>query len=295
MEQFIIYDNNSSAPLLDVLWPYVEAGVVEYSYFKGWHTRAKPGFAETPQYWAYEDCGARWACLGPLGSSWPLGSLAAQMARGITHGASDAHHFSAPCSLLPPRRYQSRHQWLAYLDVDEFLVLRPEPAAAAAEAGTTQQRPLQVPSLPAFLRQFEAYSGVVVNWRMFGSSGHVRRPQQPVTEAYTRAYPWHHPEQRHVKPIARSGRASISAANPHLLQLLPDPAGSQPVVDVLGRMVSSALTEKAAPRDARLVLHHYAVKSREDFQKKVQRRSPDGHGKGGWGRGHHVPCVCCAG
>jgi hypothetical protein len=205
--------------------------------------------------------------------------------RGASGGGAHRRPHDDLCPLLtaaPPCRYKGRHEWLAYLDVDEFLVLRPQPAAAAANASARQQ-PLQVPSLPAYLRQFDAYSGVAVNWRMFGSSGHVARPQQPVTEAYTLAYAWHDPEQRHVKPIARSGRATISAINPHLLQPLADPAGgAQPaVVDVQGRAVSSALTDAAAGVDAALVLHHYAVKSREDFRRKVRRRSPDGHGKGG--------------
>jgi hypothetical protein len=66
IQQFYIYDNNSSRPLLELLWPYVEAGVVEYSYFKGWHTRQGPSFVETPQFWAYEDCGARWVGAGRL-------------------------------------------------------------------------------------------------------------------------------------------------------------------------------------------------------------------------------------
>ena len=64
MQQFYIYDDNSSQPLMDVLWPYIDAGVVEYSYFKGWQ---KPppgnGFRDTKQYHAYDDCAARCAAV----------------------------------------------------------------------------------------------------------------------------------------------------------------------------------------------------------------------------------------
>jgi hypothetical protein len=43
---------------------------------------------------------------------------------------------------------------MAFIDVDEFLVLRD---------GTS--------SVPALLRDYEQYGGLVVNWVMFGSSG----------------------------------------------------------------------------------------------------------------------------
>ena len=65
MQQFYIYDDNSSQPLMDVLWPYIDAGVVEYSYFKGWQHRANPtnpaDFAHSRQFWAYDDCAKRCA------------------------------------------------------------------------------------------------------------------------------------------------------------------------------------------------------------------------------------------
>lgn len=31
-------------------------------------------------------------------------------------------------------------------------------------------------SLPEFLNKYKDYGGVVVNWMLFGSSGHVKRP-----------------------------------------------------------------------------------------------------------------------
>jgi hypothetical protein len=31
------------------------------------------------------------------------------------------------------------------------------------------------PDLPSILKRYEAYGGLVVNWRLFGSSGHVKR------------------------------------------------------------------------------------------------------------------------
>ncbi len=59
VQQFYIYDDNSSRPLMDSLWPYIEAGVVEYSYCKGWQHSTKHGFPESKQFYAYDDCAQR--------------------------------------------------------------------------------------------------------------------------------------------------------------------------------------------------------------------------------------------
>jgi len=44
------------------------------------------------------------------------------------------------------------------MDADEFLVIKD---------GS--------PSLPAVLQRYEAFGGLAVNWRLFGSSGHATR------------------------------------------------------------------------------------------------------------------------
>ena len=86
--------------------------------------------------------------------------------------------------------------WLGFIDIDEFLVLR-DPKSSSN--GTAQQQPLaSPPDLIRFLKPYEKHGGLVVNWRMFGSSGHVQRPQQPVTQAYTRALPISAEEHRWV-------------------------------------------------------------------------------------------------
>jgi Glycosyltransferase family 92 len=52
------------------------------------------------------------------------------------------------------RQYRNKHQWLAFIDVDEFIVIDD-----------------QTKSLPEMLIDFEDYGGVALNWIMFGSSG----------------------------------------------------------------------------------------------------------------------------
>ena len=76
---------------------------------------------------------------------------------------------------------------------------------------------------------------------------------------------------------------SIHWSNPHQLWL-KEPK-EHPAVDQLFQALPSSVASfstPVAPRHttARILLHHYVHKSKEDFSAKVDRRSPDGHGKG---------------
>ena len=48
--------------------------------------------------------------------------------------------------------------WLAVIDTDEFIV------------------PMEAPDIPSFLKNFEAYGGVGINWQHYGTSGVERIP-----------------------------------------------------------------------------------------------------------------------
>lgn len=56
--------------------------------------------------------------------------------------------------------FSIHHEWLAFIDPDEFIYL-PNP---------------QHPRLHDLLLEFDRYSGLVMSWIVFGSSGHVQRP-----------------------------------------------------------------------------------------------------------------------
>jgi hypothetical protein len=95
---------------------------------------------------------------------------------------------------------------MGFVDVDEFIVIQeqnttqPGDAAKPGQAASTSSAAAGVkpsskssrprpPSIITFLREFEEEGALVLNWRMFGSSGHKARPRQPVTKAYTKAFP----------------------------------------------------------------------------------------------------------
>ena len=62
--------------------------------------------------------------------------------------------------------FSIRHEWLGVIDSDEFIYL------------TSPQHP----SLQDLLvKEFDQYSGLVMTWRLYGSSGHVHRPNGVLT------------------------------------------------------------------------------------------------------------------
>lgn len=64
------------------------------------------------------------------------------------------------------RKSKFRTKWLPFIDIDEFL-----------------WSPLQ-PTLPEVLERYKRFSGVAVRWVLFGSSGHINKPQGGCIENY---------------------------------------------------------------------------------------------------------------
>ena len=62
----------------------------------------------------------------------------------------------------------SHHDWVTFIDVDEFIVLR------------------QHESLPEFLASFEQFGSVRLNWHVFGHNGYYEDPPGLVTPVLTR-------------------------------------------------------------------------------------------------------------
>lgn len=66
------------------------------------------------------------------------------------------------------REYKNEYDWTAFIDLDEFIVFNNEY------------------DLNKLCKEFESYPAVLLNWRMMGASGHVKRPSCGVMEAYTK-------------------------------------------------------------------------------------------------------------
>jgi len=83
------------------------------------------------------------------------------------------------------QRLAGQSEWVAFIDADEFIV------------------PVQHDDLPSFLAEYVDVSGIAINWKLFGSSGHLVRSEGLVIEQFTQASRSKSPQNTHFKTIAR--------------------------------------------------------------------------------------------
>jgi hypothetical protein len=142
------------------------------------------------------------------------------------------------------------HTWMAFIDGDEFLEMTsPE-------------------TFPQFLESFEHIPHVgalAINWRMHTSSGILTRPES-VRKAFVDCI-WDGADSNntHVKSIVRTQFAD-RPVNPHLWYLKE----GKETVGENGDVVDSEAFRTPITRD-RIALHHYAGKSRQEFEEKMGR------------------------
>lgn len=139
---------------------------------------------------------------------------------------------------------RSAAEWVAFLDLDEFFLLKPD------RRGVNE-----------WLGSFKPETGqVLVNTRWFGSSGHSTAPEGLVTENFVKCAGPQNRVSRVTKHFVR--RLSSARTDPHKGFLFPgylsmNPSGSE------FKFVDSNF-EVAEIR-------HYAIKSEEEFKRKMKR------------------------
>ncbi len=179
-------------------------------------------------------------------------TLAPQVAAGLV----TVHRVAGKSRQLPSYEHclathGGTFRWLAFLDLDEFLVLR-EPQ-----------------DIRLFLGRREALPGVAAHWRVFGSAGHLGRPKGLVIENYCQRFPDSEVENLHIKSIV----------NPRLVERVRDAhqiilKEGRCCVDERGEPVASAL----APFSAQTIwINHYHYKSQQDYEEKMAKGRSDVH------------------
>jgi len=143
--------------------------------------------------------------------------------------------------------HQHEARWIAFLDDDEFLL------------------PSRGESVPRVLRKYEQYPALAVHWVMFGSSGHLRRPEGLVLENYLlRAA---HVNSA-IKSIVNPRRVAASANTHHWLY-----RSGHVACDENERPVR---TWQSVPATAEILrVNHYWSKSLKDGENKVTRGAVD--------------------
>jgi Glycosyltransferase family 92 len=144
-------------------------------------------------------------------------------------------------------KYRDQTEWVGYIDVDEFLVLR------------------DVDNVQEWLSHYDDCAAVGINWRIFGSSGYEHYADELVIERFTHRAPVAFGANRHVKTFART--ALIERANCHISYMR-----NRPVVDIFKRPINNAhdgVHDEVC--DGAVQLNHYFVRSRGEWELKRAR------------------------
>ncbi len=164
------------------------------------------------------------------------------------------HKISAqPAQALAYRHFFQVHrfeaEWVAMIDGDEFI------------------NPVAGNDLQGLLDRGEDCAGIAINWAIFGSSGLETKPEGLCIEAFNRRGADGHAAHAYIKSIVRPHRV-VRYSGPHQQLLFghyEDPEGNR--VFPLAKRVYP-------PRLGLVRLHHYAIKSREQSDRKLARGRP---------------------
>lgn len=196
VEKFYIYDNESTDGTREILAPYVEKGIVDYTFFPG-HRK---------QLAAYDDCFER-------------------------------------------HRLETR--WLAFIDLDEFIV------------------PIRDNSIPKFLKRFEQFPAVEINWLIYGSGGAKTKTPGTMMERFKyHSQPTHY-LNRHVKSIVDTHRVFTLIGCHEAARISGHAADSH------GNPIKKHFREREPQQDV-IRINHYAVRSYEEFLDKQTRGRASG-------------------
>jgi hypothetical protein len=142
---------------------------------------------------------------------------------------------------------RERTDWLAFIDLDEFVVLP------------------QHDSIQAFIADHTHLDALAINWRMFGSSGHERHEPGLVVERFTRCARPSYAGNRSVKSLART--AVIEVPRVHTCHFTEGTAYET----VLGEQIPRSTGKSRAVSHDVIRINHYFTRSREEWAAKAAR------------------------
>lgn len=140
------------------------------------------------------------------------------------------------------------YKWVALLDTDEFIVLLDKEV-----------------NIKQYLKKYEAYGAVALNWLMFGSNGH-EKTQKSQLESFTQSCP-SHSANKHIKSIVQPSKF-LSTNNMHYVQSI------HPTVNVNNKKVKGSFNNPPII-DKIMRINHYVTRSKEDYELKKLRGPGD--------------------
>ena len=157
------------------------------------------------------------------------------------------------------QNYRNETRWMAFIDADEFIV------------------PVKKKTITSFLKDYEKYPGVGINWICFDSNGHETKPDGGVLENYTRVHRDDgDPGNHHIKSIVQTAFVK-EMINPHFATYYGDrmavTENKEEIIEKPNNQLARAFTDVVSVNKIRI--NHYFSKSMEEYKAKLERgRAP---------------------
>lgn len=150
---------------------------------------------------------------------------------------------------LECHRYEAR--WIAFIDLDEFIV------------------PLKDETIPIFLKRFDKFSAVEINWLIYGSGGRKEKTEEPVMERFRLHSEPSHDLNRHVKSIVSPLKVYTMIGCHEAARIDGSAADSH------GNAITHNFKDREPQQDL-IRINHYAVRSYQEFIEKQARGRASG-------------------
>jgi hypothetical protein len=143
------------------------------------------------------------------------------------------------------KKERNNYNWVAFFDVDEFLVLKKHN------------------NVKDFISQYSDYRGIGINWCIFGDNGHeeIDDNNYSLIDRFTRR---EKEMDQHVKSIVRLN-------NNNLYMNVHNP--NHPIVNTLGNEFTGPFNMEKD--DSIAQLNHYFCKTKKEFEEKIKRGRSD--------------------
>lgn len=148
-------------------------------------------------------------------------------------------------------KHRLHTRWLAFIDLDEFIV------------------PIKDSSIPEFLKRFEGFPAVEINWLVYGSGGAVKKLPGGVMTRFKRHSVPDHILNRHVKSIVNPRRVFTMIGCHEVARI------SGKASDSHGNPITKNFRDREPLQDV-IRINHYAVRSYEEFHEKQHRGRASG-------------------
>ena len=156
--------------------------------------------------------------------------------------------------------YGHKFKYMGFIDADEFVFVR---------NNTYEGKKHDLYAfVDGFMKAHPNAGGIGINWCVFGSNGHITKPEGGVLENYTMRSKDNHSDNRHIKTICDPLKI-FAFRTMHFLIF----RRGFKLLDENGEILNDSLSKEV--HSSKIRINHYCVKSFEEFKAKRMRGLAD--------------------